>query len=598
MIQVNTVDANGIILGSYDYKNGAAVNDGKIDYTIETTQGYIDQKDKLFLYEKGNTATVKATYHTYKYENGQEVGTATVTVTITADDQAIVDTDKKFTYAAFKPYNWDKATLTDKVIMGEPVGLQMFVKDSSNNPVIDGSPCDAGYAVESANKDIVYTVGNMVYPNKVGSTTLNVTMNGKIIWQLPVNVVDAAKINSFSANKNTVTISNATQVAAKAVFEFEAKDQYGRKLDATGLSGNYVITCINAPAAGATKATDTAATGYINNLNFATSNTSPKVAFEFYGTEGNAGATSTVPGTYNYKVELKDSNNTTVYTQTVSVVVKAVPTGATEYKVLLNGEATTTTIDSTVTADSYGAQTLDIKVGKFVGGVLSDYVTVSQDSIKITKSNGAGVATAASITDKAGVATITATDVTSVAFAVRTTNSAAKTYLIPSGATAKSDFTVDTGSKGAFETASADTYTVTATVSDGGRLHSVAQKFVVKNSQPQITVSKRANTNVVTAGATDKAIIAAFKFNYDGLEYSTDAADIMHGKIDENNIIGYEHINDQLVNNGTEHLTFIKSVTISVPVVIGDLNANGSADKSDVVYITQTVPCGYWLQWK
>jgi len=86
-IKMIAKDANGVELVSSPF--GTAVNG--YDFTIETSSGYTSGS-KLYLAQKGDTATAKVVYHTGKYdENGKEVGNIeSGAITITAVDPEAV----------------------------------------------------------------------------------------------------------------------------------------------------------------------------------------------------------------------------------------------------------------------------------------------------------------------------------------------------------------------------------------------------------------------------------------------------------------------------------------------------------------------------
>ena len=80
-IYIQLLDANGIILGSYTKSN--VPPNISIDM-FEVSNGSYTTGDKMYLENKQSTGVVKAVYHTFKYENGQEVGEIEREQTITA----------------------------------------------------------------------------------------------------------------------------------------------------------------------------------------------------------------------------------------------------------------------------------------------------------------------------------------------------------------------------------------------------------------------------------------------------------------------------------------------------------------------------------
>lgn len=573
-LSVVELDANGVELKSTECA-GAAGTTNNIEYKIDVTsdKGYVTA-DGLVLNKTGDTAKVTATKHSGVYKDGKEDGNLTFEGTVTAIDSAAMATGEKWTLTAAKPYDWSKVTENHDMILGEGSNFFMNVKDTKGNDLVNGNPVDAGYTIVSTNKDVLFVDGNAFTPNKVGTAVININdKNGKTVWSYQVTVKEAAKPVSFTLNKTSVTLSNATKTAATADVKVTVKDQYGRKnSDAT-----LVVTNTSKP---------NSANSVLKNQG-TISNGEAVLTFE--GSDGTASATK---GSYGYKIELKNSTGATVYTATMGVNVQEPNYKATAtYSLLLNGENAAATVDETVTADSLDAKAVKVQVGMFYDGVLGDYYEVTDAAISVKTPKNVEVATTTAVVGAAGKRDEVTSPAKDFNFYVRTT-SAAATY----------------------DQTAAGTYTVSVQVpnASGKGLKDIKQYIIVTNNQPTVVMSKRSATETVdttklgtVTNATDAAILAAFEFSYDnnaltslknGVLLGTAAPE--KGELDESNIVSYDVTNVSHPESGVTRM-FVKSVTVKVPVVLGDIaTPYGTIDTNDVVYITQTVNAGYYLQFK
>lgn len=153
-----------------------------------------------------------------------------------------------------------------------------------------------------------------------------------------------------------------------------------------------------------------------------------------------------------------------------------------------------------------------------------------------------------------------------------------------------------------FRKAKTGTYKITVTVpvaSNSSELKDINQNIVVTDSQSALNVEKRDSVNVVSASGINDAVNQAFEFSYNNVKLSTTADNAYEGKISVADITSHEDANKTRDEGNGVKNSYIDSITIKVPVLLGDLNGDGSIDDAnDVVYIDQTASTGYFLAWR
>ena len=570
-IDLVALDDNKVELARYAYNSPALATDG-YEFTISVTsdKGYFVGDSKLVLNKVGDTATFTATKHTGKYENGTEAGNLKLDGTITAIDKAAVETSADWTLATACPYDWSKITANHDLILGESENLFIRIQDANGKEVFKGNPTQYnGYKLVSTNQDVVYVGGangNTLVPRKEGSAYVNVVDNkNNVVYAYVVTIKAAAKPTSFVVNKGSVSISNSANVTDSATIELVGKDQYGRDM---ALSGNYSYTFTNTVAANGA-ANNTVAAKVFDGAADVTTNVA-KTILTFNGTD--AGAANT-QGAYSWKVEMKNTSGATVYTAVVSANVQQPDMRVTPtYALLLNGQNAPATIDTTVTADSRAAQDVTVKVGMFYNGILGDYQSFADSNVTMRTPLNADVV----VGTTAGTRTAVASD--TFTFSVRTVD--ATNY---------------------YKKAAAGTYKISVSVPvtpGSATLKTINQNIVVTDSQSVLNVAKRDSVNIVSATDLQDAVNKAFEFTYNNVKLSTTAANAYEGKIALSDITVNKNASKSRVDGSVKN-DYIDSITVKVPVLLGDLNGDGNiTDAADVIYIDQTASTGYFLAWQ
>ena len=572
-INLIALDANKVELARYAYGSAALATNG-YDFNISVTsdKGYFVGSSKLVLNKVGDTATFTATKHTGKYENGVETGNLKVEGTITAIDKAAVETSVEWTLSTNCPYDWSKVKANHDLILGENENLFIRIQDANGKEVFKGNPNTYnGYRLVSTNEDVVYvggTSGNQLIPRKEGNAYVNVVdSKNNVVYAFVVTIKPAAKATSFVLNKGNVNVSNSTNVTDSATIELTGKDQYGRDM---ALTGNYTLVFTNTVAeSNPASATNAAMAAKVFDGSTDVSTTGSKTTLTFNGTDS---STKNTKGAYSWKIEMKNTAGATVYTAIVSANIQEPDMSATPtYALLLNGENVSKTVDTTVTLDSRADQDVTVKVGKFYNGILGDYQTIAESNVTMKTPLNADVAT--------GSAAGTRTTVSSDAF----------TFYVRTGESAKY-----------YKKAATGTYKISVTVpgASGTGLQTINQNLVVTDSQSVLNIAKRDSVNIVTAADIQNAVNQAFEFTYNNVKLSTTAANAYEGKILVTDITVNKNTNKSTTVNGVNN-DYLDSITVKVPVVLGDLNSDGTiTDADDVIYIDQTASAGYFLVWK
>lgn len=579
-ISLVKLDAQGVELGTLAYNNGVAVDNNTVDFKIDVTsdKGYITA-DGLVLNKVGDTAKVTAEKHSGVYVDGKETGNIKFEGTVTAIEAADIATDETWTLAAAAPFDWSKVTPQHYLIMNEPANLYMYVKDTKGAELVKGDPTLKGYSVVSMNQDVLFVTGNKLTPNKVGNAVININdKKGKTVWSYLVEVKEAAKPVSFTASKSQVTLSNSTYAAATATVDLVVKDQYGRDLPSVaGYSYAFSETV---------KPSDATANKVFNSASDVATPSYAVKRLTFHGTDS---TTPLVKGAYSYKVELKNSLGTVVYTGVINVTIQDSTTSGTKtYALLLDGENASKTVDVTVKSDSLDAKSVDVRVGVYYDGVLREYYDgVTEGTITMTNPYGASVATTSAIAGERDA--MTNSTGAAFNFYARTTSAAFD-----------------------FDQATAGTYTISVKVPNATTtgLQDIKQYIIVKNDQPKLVLAKRDQAGTVdttklgsVSDATKAAILAAFEFSYDNISLASldngaviTSPDGTKYQIGEANITKCTAINSEAVSDGSGSTrAFIQKITVKIPVVFGDIDGTPG---NDVVYITQTIDVNYYLQWK
>lgn len=230
--KVQTLASGNVVLNEYLYSQ---VSSNNLEVTVTPSgAGYMDG-DKLYLPNVNDTANVRVTYHTFKYEGGVETGTITKNFVITAVaadktlagfDYSIVDSGKKpaWDLTSYKQNTRIAVDDSDKMVYfrfknasGTDKTSDYTVETSDDNKiVISGNPED-GCSILGVSEGTAYILVKDKATNSVVAT-------------LPVTVIAKRVASKLVLGSNSVTVSTASGIAEEKV-SLKVNDQYGDKVD-------------------------------------------------------------------------------------------------------------------------------------------------------------------------------------------------------------------------------------------------------------------------------------------------------------------------------------------------------------------------------
>jgi hypothetical protein len=471
-IKVNTVDSKGIVINTYAY--GSAISDSKLQFDISDIKGgYMSNGSKLVLNNIGDTAKAKATYHTWKWEGGQEVGAIKTELTITAVDKTALGVEKyEYTVSKNQP-NWSKYTTDTRVAKGETSTLWLRVKNTDgtyatkNDYNFDTTNGNVLLAANSTGSELAATVKGI---SEGSAYVLVKDKKGNVVWSLEVVVVSEKTASNITLDKDAVQVSNFTKnVTDTKIITATLFDQYNKEIAIAKNDLTIVPPTVS------------------NTVNLPYVSVSGS-AITVTGKGVNDKVEATV-GTYNYIV--KKGNAVRNFTVTV---VKPSDYSSVSYEL----DANSTNFNTTVDGKLPDTRQYVAKVAISKGDAVVDYATITDVSIKKGTTE---VATKSAITfDDKGVAKGVALDI------VKITNG--KIVKLDSG-----------------------NYTVDIKYLDENKKEITINKgFYVYDNQPELkAIQKEFN---VSAGDATEAVLKAFEFQYDGRTLKLNASDIYEVKVD------------------------------------------------------------------
>ncbi len=390
-LQIAAGDVGTEVVGQVVDKNGVVIREVKLmepaanvtfDIKVNATDGYT-RENKLVLYNAGNTATAEITYHTYKYENGSEVGVIKKSFNIVAVNA--VASISEFGYTVLKDgVNPDyKAAKTQIPVDDLDMYAWFEFLDSNNNNVTEN------YTVETSDRTTLMVADGVaakanqkvhVVGIKEGHAYINVRdINGTIVKSLPVTVVASRKLARVQLGNSTVVVSNTDltdsnltkQAGYTPVTEqnvtVQGFDQYGDPIKITvNATGTTAVPdgLVDSTTSGVLK---------INGIN--SKNSSQQL----------------VSGTYSYRLAIADEFNRAqqLYSFNVRVVTPKPLTGdkgaalkdvqvrgsRQNYRLVVTPRTYNATVTSTTDA-SKKDDIIDVKIGVYESGALIGYLPV------------------------------------------------------------------------------------------------------------------------------------------------------------------------------------------------------------------------------
>ena len=503
-IVLTTYDKNGIVLNTIPYgsKEAAAYH-----FEIKPGNGYVSGS-KLHLYAKGDTATATASYAGDQFDaNGKALNAVDVKQIITATEQEVITVNQYYVHIADQGQKYSSER-NEQLSKGDIKTAYFCFMNSKNEEISHYE----GYSISSSDPNVISVTSSFdsatksisIAALKEGTANLIVRdSSSNIVHQFQLQVQSERTVASVSLSDTTITLSTAA-ADQKAVF-VTAKDQYSKELPSAVLANRIAITCVSHKN---TDGTESSKYEYpVVTLN----TVDGQVVFH-----GNAFN----PGTYIYRLTIGNKFGGTVTVNIQSPDINK----PVSYRVILNQSK----IDSAVNSMNDSGKKVEIRIGKYYGGVLADYLNVSSMpgmNLTVTKDGKA-------------------VDRTFFSF----NKSETSNYLYVTKAV---DNRVERLAAGAYDV----TATFTTIVGGTSQENTITSQLEVTDSQKPLKVTLENDS--VSAKTMEEAITKAFSFTYEGKIYSNAA-------VSGATAISAEDItNIESTGNGP---VYVKSATVYIPV--------------------------------
>ena len=234
-IEFKLLNANGVDITTSDLSSRVTMESGNENGTYFNTSN-----KELTVFLKDASATITASFHTYKYDNtGQEIGALTTKAVIIGVDKdatnisginawTIVDNDAEPNFGDVK----QQISISDK---SKRIFVEYNTKTGSTEGKVDSYKAETyrNFSFTSSDKNylIIDDLGNL-YPVKEGYVTVIVNYgtgdNEKTpIGAIPITISSKRDAGVLTLSTQSVTLSNNSAVNATAEVEIKLKDQLG-----------------------------------------------------------------------------------------------------------------------------------------------------------------------------------------------------------------------------------------------------------------------------------------------------------------------------------------------------------------------------------
>lgn len=299
---------------------------------------------KLYMYKVGDTVNIAATFHTYNWVDGKEVGNLTATQTITCVEQNKnqFGTLKAFTVGTSNPSNFNDPKHSFFKNTSANLYVQLLGKKTDGTDLYTNNYNSAAgtWKYTSSNTSVVMvnpTSGSMYGANE-GTAVIVVYLNDVQVGACEVTVSGARKAAMAALDNTAVTVSK--DINETTTVGLKVKDQ---------LNNDYTVG--TSPAVKQYAATVKPAIDNANSRkligNVASASATNGVVLSPYGVEA---------GTYYFNIEITDNNNSGVklYANLTVTVQESGSAEISYYKVEADKTSYDLKDDSTVTLSVYG----------------------------------------------------------------------------------------------------------------------------------------------------------------------------------------------------------------------------------------------------
>jgi len=295
-LDIALLNKDGVNIANDDLK--AKVTVEKADNNWASLSG-----KSLWMHKIGEVVKLTATYHTYNWKDGKEIGNVTATGEVTC-----VEVVKD---AAGNIYGWSVQDITSiptnfntpktstfkganpqlyVVLKGKnSSGDDMYTANYTGYPNATQGPLAWKYTSSNTSVLMVDPSTGRLYGVKEGSATVVVSYNDVQVGACEITVAGARKAAMATLSAQNITLSN--KFSDNVDVTYEVKDQFGDDYKLAGVS-TYNATSVITPNASYTLGNEPAITYGTNKITF--------------------NAFNKVAGTYNYTVKVIDSSDSNV----------------------------------------------------------------------------------------------------------------------------------------------------------------------------------------------------------------------------------------------------------------------------------------------
>lgn len=345
-----------------------------VEKTTSSNVGTLTGKS-LYMHKVGDTINLTATFHTYNWVDGKEVGNVVATGDVTCvellKDQ--IGTIEAWSVQANAPTNF-KTPKTQIFKKDSSVELYVVLKGKNadgddlrtSNFIYSNATVGAAewkYTSSNPNVLMVTSTGHspQVYGVAEGTATVVVSYDGVQVGACDITVVGEKKLAQANLSTNYLVLSN--NFSDEKVVTIEGKDQLGDTI--SGLTAEVTPNGNNYPAALLV---------------------SQGADIRFNANVSNVPANGVAAGSYGYTVKIKDAADNAI-TLSISVSVQA-PTNTTASYYAVEADKTSYEVKSTDAISNVKAQlsvyaynSAGQKVGKLANGLDSATITTDYDVV-------------------------------------------------------------------------------------------------------------------------------------------------------------------------------------------------------------------------
>jgi len=470
-------DAKEIGIALYN-KDGVNIADEELlsRVTLETSSNasYLDGR-RLTMFTVGDTTTITATYHSFKYDTttGEEVGNIVVSAVVRCVEELADGVTKinAYTIVNGTTPNWNDVKHSLAVDDSKRLFVQLLTDIDDDNEIddkIDNSQTvySSAFKFESSNTDVLIideTTGDL-FPVNTGAAVVIVKYNDNVVGTVQITVSAKREVTSVVLSKTAFELSNKPAVEDKLVVTATVKDQLGEKLDASNYSVNIYRS--NADAVVTESGVDRDGNIFARKTAEATGTTPAEFTFKGV-TEGDLAAKV---GTHVYYIQVEDLTSHKKVNAYVTVTVKAPSSDTVSY---YRVETDKSSYDMKLTKDDKNEDVNFSLFGYASNGVKTERVDITTPGgfdVKVKAPNGTEI-----------------------------------NVVTPGAVTTDGKFSLVTNNTGATKVSKADkgTYKVTAYNASGAAVN--ATYFTVTDTQeaPTVTVDKLYTANALSVAAID-----------------------------------------------------------------------------------------------